>query len=175
MPETKRDPSIGLDWLAWWALKGDEPIECVADYLAYAEKELGVFVARLSTHVRSQRSNDFARADETFLSGLHLVLLGLISAASDDGQVDFKMQFVPRPGRPGGGWERVLQEHAAARVAEKLRAEGWKMSSAVTEAVKETGVPRSAIYDRLAKRRLMRGMAGALSENPPRVSGPKTG
>ena len=41
MVETKRDRSVGAAWLAWYAItEGDEPVECVWEYLTEAKDKL---------------------------------------------------------------------------------------------------------------------------------------
>ncbi|MBS7670977.1 hypothetical protein [Croceicoccus gelatinilyticus] len=144
MAESKRDPSIGKEWLAWYALNGDEPLEFVGEYLMDALPILGGYIAK-------SRQN-MSQEDEAFLSGLHLVLIGLAGAVNGDGSVPYKLTRAKR-GKPINKHDRALNGHRAAAIVESLVALNIKQEAAVAQATEETGMSRAEIFTWLKHRR----------------------
>lgn len=146
MVESKRDPAIGAQWLAWWALQGDEPLEFVGDYLGQAAQTLSEYLFRTESEI--------APEDEEFLTGLHLVLLGLAAAADDEGKAPFKIVFKNRnKGKPINTFDRARIGNRAASIVEEGVREGCKQESAIAYAMQETGLSRSEIFSWLRHRR----------------------
>lgn len=137
--ETNRDRSIGAEWLAWWAItEGDEPVECVAEYLTAAAGKLGDLSHALRSHLSS--------ADEEFLAGLQLVLIAL-DAAANGGDTFNALHFDQRQGRRPNRMTRARGLDRALRLYEKLRTENWKANSAALEVKRLTGISRSTLLD----------------------------
>lgn len=92
--------------------------------------------------------------DGKFLSGLHLVLIGLASAAKADGNTAFKIDFkrVQR-GKPINTYDRALIGHKAAAIVEAAIREGIKQEAAIAQATEETGLSRAEIFSWLKHRR----------------------
>lgn len=146
MVDSKRDPSIGPEWLAWYALQGDEDFEFVHRYLAQAQTDMGKFLA--------EERNNISRENEKLLSGILLFLIGLEEAADAGGTSDFKMSFVRRKaGKPVNKFERARRGHKAARRVTQLCDEGWKQEAAISQVGDETGLSRSEIFAWLRHRR----------------------
>ncbi|WP_126172861.1 hypothetical protein [Altericroceibacterium xinjiangense] len=155
MADTKRDPSVGAEWLAWWALQGDEPLECVLDYLEEAEEELGKLIAE---------NDRLSRADDNFLSGLHLVLIGLAGAIRGEGETVYKLEFKrARRGKPINTHERALHGRKVAGWVESEISAGKQQEQAVLEAVELFDLSRAEIFSWLASRR--RWLASRNSSN----------
>jgi hypothetical protein len=146
MAESKRDKSIGAEWLAWYALQGDEPPEFLGLYLDAAAPLLGEYIARERKSIKPK--------DKEFLSALHLVLIGLASAAKADGNTALKIDLKRvRRGKPIDTFERARIGHKAARIVEAAVSGGIKKEAAIAQATAETGLSRAEIFSWLRHRR----------------------
>ncbi len=142
MVERKRDPAVGKAWLAWYALQaGDEPTDCVGEFLDEIGPRLGEFLAN--------RSDQLAAEDRQFLSDLRLVLIALAGAAKADKGFAKKIEWKNRTaGRRGDRLKRANDEYQAVALVERLISEGHQEESAVQQAVIDTGISRAEIFAR---------------------------
>lgn len=159
--ETKRDPKVGKAWLAWFALiDGDEPIECVGDFVADAQARLGDLTRR--------RRLAIGREDETFLSGLRLFLIGLDAAIKGSPESYHKVEITRQRGA-SNHTEAARLGHRAAALSERLEAAnmletGKKLTkNAVADAAAATGLGRTEIYRWRRHRRALAMMVAAES------------
>lgn len=148
MAKTRRDPSIGTFWLAWYAItEGDEPVECAFEYLAEARDKLVDLSKRLPGRLTDE--------DVAFLSGdLKLLLVGLEAAAKPGGDTYHRLKLSRRGRRPNY-FERAKELDAALAQFELLRAAKWKVNPAAEEIERRTGVSRSLLLDWRSKTRRM--------------------
>jgi hypothetical protein len=146
MVDSKRDPAIGAEWLAWHALQGDEPLEFVGEYLDHAVPLLGQYIARARGSMQAE--------DAAFLSGLRLVLIGLASAAKADGNTKFKLDFKRvKRGKPINTHDRALTGHRASALVEAYLKNGIKQEAAIAAAIEATDLSRAEIFSWLKHRR----------------------
>lgn len=154
MVNTKRDPSIGKEWLAWWALQGDEPLDCIPDYLRDANEYLGDFLAA--------NRDELTPDDHHFFAGLRLALIGLAGAARGDGSTEYKLDFKrARRGKPINKMDRALQGNGAASWVEREIEHGKQQEQAVLEAVEQFGLSRAEIFSWLKHQRAIRRRANS--------------
>lgn len=127
MVERKRDASVGPEWLAYWALQGDEPPECLTEYMKIAA-EVGQV--------------------ESFLIFL------LAEALDPKGTSDFQLKLVRRKaGKPINRHERAIRGRRAAGMVERLTRDGMKQEAAIAEVKAQTGLSRAEIFAWMKNRR----------------------
>lgn len=134
MAESKRDPSVGLDWLAWWAIQGDEDPAFIGEYLEYAQRRLGEIEAA-----------DPSRASDD-LTGLRIVLLAILEAMQPDGDTYLQVKFSHRKGRVNKLERAKLGRKAAVLALRREREDGDPTEAAVAFATEQTGLSRSEVY-----------------------------
>lgn len=150
MADTKRPASVGKEWLAWWALRGDEPLDCLTEYFAFAHDRLGQFVVANREHLSPE--------DEQFLAGLRLTLIGLEGAAKADGSTEYKFAWTRvRRGPPINRHQRAVHGHEVAGWVEREVAAGKQQEQAVLEAVEKFSLSRAEVFSWLAHRRRWAG------------------
>lgn len=162
MAETKRDPSVGKEWLAWYALQGDEPLECVAEYLDFASQSLGKLCAA--------KQEALTPDERKFLAGLHLMLIGLSSAATGDGGTEYRLTFKRKRGKPINRHDRALLGHKVAGWVEREVRAGKQQEQAVLEAVENFGLSRAEIFAWLKHRRIPADQLAERLGVPPAVA-----
>ncbi len=155
MVKSKRDPSVGAAWLAWYAImEGDEPVECVWQYISEAKDKLVDLSRRLSA---SRRLPDNLTAeDQAFLSADLMLLLVALDAAANGGDTFNALRLARRPGGRPNYIERAHCRDDALQRFEALRAESWKVDAAAKQVEAETGVKRSTLLDWRRKTRQQR-------------------
>lgn len=142
MTISNRDPSVGKAWLAWHAIhRGDEPTECVTDFLQDAQGKLRDMLV--------ERGSSLSVEDRTLLSDISFVLLALVAAAEAREGFAKKIVWKNRTaGKPHDKLERAKKEYAAVAIVERLIGEGFQEEQAVQQAVVDTGVSRAEIFAR---------------------------
>ena len=133
-----RDPQqIGYEWCAWYALQGDEPLECVGEAARDLELKLGKLAAgKLDPEEGAKVA-----------SSAHLFMIAVAELLDPEGTSQFKADISRRrKGKPINRQERALRGHRAARIVRTLEADGWKTEAAVQQAIEETGMSRAEVF-----------------------------
>ena len=125
MAEAKRDrDKVGLAWLAWWALKGDEDPEFISEFLDLAIRRLGdrVLLGR-----------------DELLSDLRMFLIGLKIALDPSSRHGMALTLAKRKtgGHPGKSYREKLHLNRAVGFALEHMRRGKSKKEAVGEAMKE--------------------------------------
>lgn len=115
------------EWLAYWALQGDEPEDCLAAYMKQAAQD----------------------------GCVHEFLIHYLADCLDqNGASDYQLKLVRRKrGKPINRMDRALRGHRAAGVVERLVNDGVKQEAAIAQASEETGLSRAEIFTWLKHRR----------------------
>ena len=137
MADYHRDPEvIGYEWAAWWALRGDEPLERVRDCAVDLERRLGQLGAGLYEQNHLESANIVAAA--------HLFMISLAELLDENGSSEFKATISRRKrGKPINKHERAMVGHRAAGIVRRLVEEGWKQEAALQQATEKTGLSRA--------------------------------
>lgn len=151
---TGRDPeAVGLSWMAWYALMGEEPPEHVSIYLKKANHMLG----ELGKSAFDDGNNELSEK----LAGLHLFIIGLESCFDIDSNSDFKLELKQRKrgARPKNKNKIAKRGRFAADDVQKLIDAGQDTESAISEVSADTGLSRSELFKWLASNRVIMSLA----------------
>ncbi len=143
--DRQRNPEqIGYEWCAWYALEGDEPLECVAEAARHLEQKLGELAAGALGPAEGRKVAGSA----------HLFMIAIAELLNENGSSQFKAEIKRRrKGKPINQHDRALVGNRAANIVERLVSEEWKQEAAIEQATSETGLSRAEIMTWLAKRR----------------------
>ena len=143
-PESDREPY----WRVWFAVTdADEPIDCVGEYLAEANRELVVITERVKPHLTNQEIE--------FLSGLSVVMSTLdmaLSGEKSDGRDTFyALEFRPRRRNRVKRRDRARKLGAAVRRYTELRSKGLPAREAEQIVISELEVNRTELKAHAAR------------------------
>lgn len=160
MESGHRDPEmVGYAWAAWWALRGDEPLERVRECAVDLERQLGQLGVKLHKRLDSNGASVVAAA--------HLFMIALAELLDEKGTSEFKAKIERRKrGKPINRHERALRGRKAAGIVMELLSEGWKQEAALQQATQQTGLSRAEIMTWLRSSRLI--LAGHVPSDLPR-------
>ena len=137
MPDALRT-ELGPEWLAYYALTQDEPIEFAEQYLKTAHERVGKVLAQC----RGKNVLPPQAAKE--LADLQLFLMGLAMAADPTKKTPVNLRFVRAKGRPKKNIVLINRYRAAAlNVLRHKEEHGY--DSAVTAAVATSGLNRTEV------------------------------
>lgn len=128
------------EWLAFYALTKDEPLEFALDYLATAHSRLGEAMTLCRDAQGKLLVPPEAMAE---MSGVHLFLIALAMAADPSVKTAANLRLTPRRGRPNRNIVKINDYRKAARRINALKPEGYE--AAVNEIAKESGLDRSEL------------------------------
>lgn len=145
---TGRDPdAVGLSWMAWYAMMGEEDPAFINQYLEFANKAVG----QLS--MEAHRNGDFDT--NKILAEIHLFLIGLEQCLDPSGETDFKLELLQRKRGPRPKNKNIRARHgrSAAHEVEKLVQAKIKTESAIAEVSAKTGISRAELFEWLRSNR----------------------
>lgn len=145
---TRRDPdAVGLSWMAWYAMMGEEDPAFMNQYLESANKA----VEQLCMDAHRSGNRD---AEKT-LAELHLFLIGLEQCLNPSGDTDFKLELRQRNKgpRPKNKNIRARRGRSAALEVENLVQANIKQESAIAEVSAKTGISRAELFKWLQSNR----------------------
>lgn len=147
MDNGHRDPEeVGYQWAAWWALRGDEPLERVHECASDLQAKVGGLLDLID-------EGDHQTAGEV-IAATHLFLIAIEELLNPDGTSQFKAEIKHRKrGKPNNRHERALRGRQAAAIVQRLVDEGWKQEAAIAQAGSEIELSRAEIMTWLAIRR----------------------
>ena len=135
-----RDPSIGAEWLAYYALTEDEPMRFAVEYMKTAHSRLGRALAQCRD---ASGERLIPKEAEEELSAVHLFLVGLSMAADPEHKTPVNVKLVRRRGRPKRDISKVVKYRTAATKLLSSKKRGY--DAAAREVAQETGLDRTEI------------------------------
>lgn len=135
----KEDQSnLSAEWAAYYALQGDEPLECVFEALTQLREQIGLLSAgRLEEGEASK-----------IISNTHFFLIAIEELFNPRGISIFRAEITKRKRGPIPSRHSIAKRHhKAVSLVRKLQREGWEsVEAAVQQASDETGVSRAEIF-----------------------------